>query len=254
MGAPSFFSELKRRQIYRGGVMYIVAGWVIVQVATTVFPYFSIPAWAIRLVVVAILLGFPIALVSLWMFESTLPDPESRLHERRQGGNRDATGDFVKLMEAERVERQRENLELIAALKSGQPAAQMAQSSPVPDLEIRPPTPTPPLPTPNKKRVSILLSVFAVLILLSGVWALVAPQDAIQPVELSGQLAKSYVVPGFKQVEHFGVSLLTPVLDKFGIPIAPERVFLFLMVLLALAVVRDFYRQLGRSRQRAKQY
>ena len=55
MVKPSFFSELKRRQIYRGGVMYVVAGWVVVQVATQVFPYFDIPNWAIRLVVVAIL-------------------------------------------------------------------------------------------------------------------------------------------------------------------------------------------------------
>ena len=84
MSAQSFLSELKRRQIYRGGVMYVVAGWVIVQVAATVFPYFNIPEWAIRLLVVVILLGFPVALVALWMFESTLPnDPNVRLHDRR---------------------------------------------------------------------------------------------------------------------------------------------------------------------------
>ena len=68
MGAPSVFSELKRRQIYRGGVMYVVAGWVIVQVATTVFPFFDIPGWAIRLVVVAILLGYPTRLVAFWSY------------------------------------------------------------------------------------------------------------------------------------------------------------------------------------------
>ena len=84
MSAQSFLSELKRRQIYRGGVMYVVAGWVIVQVAATVFPYFSIPEWAIRLLVVVILLGFPVALVALWMFESTLPnDPSASLPSAR---------------------------------------------------------------------------------------------------------------------------------------------------------------------------
>ena len=67
MSASSFFGELKRRQIYRGGVMYVVAGWVIVQVSTTLFPIFNIPGWAIRLVVVALMLGFPLALVALWM-------------------------------------------------------------------------------------------------------------------------------------------------------------------------------------------
>ena len=75
MVKPTFWSELKRRQIYRGGVMYVVAGWVVVQVATQVFPYFDIPNWAIRLVVVAILLGFPIALVCLLMFESARKTP-----------------------------------------------------------------------------------------------------------------------------------------------------------------------------------
>ncbi|MEY3517040.1 MAG: hypothetical protein RIS67_1257, partial [Pseudomonadota bacterium] len=57
MGKPTFFSEMKRRQIYRGGVMYIVAGWVMVQVATSVFPYFDVPPWAVRYLVVSILLG-----------------------------------------------------------------------------------------------------------------------------------------------------------------------------------------------------
>lgn len=256
MSAPSFFAELKRRQIYRGGVMYIVAGWVIVQVATTVFPYFDIPSWAIRLLVVVILLGFPIALVALWMFESSLPnDPQMRLHDRRQG-SRDASAEIAKLMEAERLARQKENQDLIAALGQLKGDAGDAGETKLAMASLRTRQATEPAqvatPTtpPRKSRTTVLLGLFALLILASGVWALVAPEAALQPVAASGELAKSYVVPGFKQVENFGVTLLRPVLNKLGIPIAPERVLMILMVLLALVVMRDFYRQLSASRRR----
>jgi len=261
MVTPSFFAELKRRQIYRGGIMYIVAGWVIVQVATTVFPYFDIPSWAIRLLVVVILLGFPIALVALWMFESTLPnDPQMRLHDRRQG-SRDASSEIAKLMEAERLARSKETQDLIAALGQlkGEAATDETSHLAIAALRTRQapepaPVATPAMP-PRKRRTMVFLSLFALLILASGVWALVAPEAALQPVAASGELAKSYVVPGFKQVENFGVTLLRPVLNKLGIPIAPERVLMILMVLLALVVMRDFYRQLsGSRRRRARQH
>lgn len=256
MVTPSFFAELKRRQIYRGGVMYIVAGWVIVQVATTVFPYFDIPSWAIRLLVVVLLLGFPVALVALWMFESSLPnDPQMRLHDRRQG-SRDASAEIAKLMEAERLARQRENQDLIAALGQLRGDAGNAEEAKLAMASLRTrqaaepaPVAAPAMP-PRKSRTMVLLSLFALLVLASGVWALVAPEAALQPVAASGELAKSYVVPGFKQVENFGVTLLRPVLNKLGIPIAPERVLMILMVLLALVVMRDFYRQLSASRKR----
>jgi TolB-like protein len=68
---PSFFSELKRRNVYKVAVAYAVVGWLLVQVATQVFPFFEIPNWAVRLVVLAIVIGFPIALVVAWAFEST---------------------------------------------------------------------------------------------------------------------------------------------------------------------------------------
>ena len=253
MGVPTFFAELKRRQIYRGGVMYIVAGWVIVQVATTVFPYFDIPSWAIRLLVVVLLLGFPVALVALWMFESALPnDPEMRLHDRRQG-TRDASVEMAKLMEAERLERHKETQQLIAALGQlkGDAATSDETQHPLASLRTRQ-TPALPdsTPPPRKRKTMLFLGVLAVLILASGVWALVAPQTALQPVAASGDLAKEYVVPGFRHVEDVGVTLLAPVLDKLGIPIAPQRVLMILMVLLALLVMRDFYRQLSASRRK----
>src|SRR6266436_5543626 len=68
---PSFFSELKRRNVYKVAVAYAVVGWLLVQVATQVFPFFEIPNWAVRLVVLAIVIGFPISLVIAWAFELT---------------------------------------------------------------------------------------------------------------------------------------------------------------------------------------
>src|SRR6478752_9918669 len=67
----SFFVELKRRNVYKVAIAYAVVGWLLIQVATQVFPFFEIPNWAVRLVVLAIVAGFPIALVIAWAFELT---------------------------------------------------------------------------------------------------------------------------------------------------------------------------------------
>jgi hypothetical protein len=66
-----FFAELKRRNVYKVAAAYAVVGWLLVQVTTQVFPIFEIPNWASRLIVLAIILGFPIALVIAWAFELT---------------------------------------------------------------------------------------------------------------------------------------------------------------------------------------
>jgi len=71
MNSGNFFSELKRRNVYKVAVAYAVVGWLLVQVATQVFPFFDIPNWTVRLVVLAIVTGFPIALVVAWAFELT---------------------------------------------------------------------------------------------------------------------------------------------------------------------------------------
>src|SRR5213596_3275152 len=67
----NLFTELKRRNVYKVAVAYAVVGWLLVQVTTQVFPVFEIPNWAVRLVVLAIVIGFPIALVIAWAFELT---------------------------------------------------------------------------------------------------------------------------------------------------------------------------------------
>src|SRR6266513_3027022 len=71
MKLGSFFAELKRRNVYKVAVGYAVVGWLLVQVATQLFPFFEIPNWAARLVVLAIVIGFPVALVIGWAFELT---------------------------------------------------------------------------------------------------------------------------------------------------------------------------------------
>ena len=71
MNPRNFFSELKRRNVYKVAVAYAVVGWLLIQVATQVFPFFEIPNWAVRLIVLTIVIGFPIALVIAWAFELT---------------------------------------------------------------------------------------------------------------------------------------------------------------------------------------
>ncbi len=67
----SFFVELKRRKVYRVAIAYAVASWLVIQIATQVFPFFEIPNWAVRLVVIVLVLGFPIALLLSWIFDLT---------------------------------------------------------------------------------------------------------------------------------------------------------------------------------------
>jgi serine/threonine-protein kinase len=66
-----FFAELRRRNVYRVAVAYGVVGWLLVQIATQVFPFFDIPIWATRLVIVVLMLGFPVALIIAWVYELT---------------------------------------------------------------------------------------------------------------------------------------------------------------------------------------
>jgi TolB-like protein/Tfp pilus assembly protein PilF len=68
---PSFFAELKRRNVYKVAVAYAIVGWLLVQVATQVFPFLEIPTWVVRLIIVLVAAGLPIAIVIAWAFELT---------------------------------------------------------------------------------------------------------------------------------------------------------------------------------------
>src|SRR6266566_8543315 len=71
MNQRNFLAELKRRNVYKVGIAYIVAGWALSQGIAQVFPVFDIANWIIRLIVLLIILGLPIALVLAWTFELT---------------------------------------------------------------------------------------------------------------------------------------------------------------------------------------
>ena len=71
MNASKFFIELKRRKVYRVAVAYAVLAWLVIQIATQVFPFLEIPTWVIRLVIVLLALGFPFALLLSWLFDLT---------------------------------------------------------------------------------------------------------------------------------------------------------------------------------------
>ena len=80
MNPKNFFGELKRRNVYKVAVAYIVAAWALAQGIAQVFPVFDVPNWIIRLIVVLIVIGFPIALISAWAFEIT-PEGIKRTEE-----------------------------------------------------------------------------------------------------------------------------------------------------------------------------
>jgi TolB-like protein/Tfp pilus assembly protein PilF len=71
MANRNFLSELKRRNVYKVAVAYAVVAWLLAQIASQIFPFFEIPNWAVRLVVLLLILGFPVALVLSWAFEIT---------------------------------------------------------------------------------------------------------------------------------------------------------------------------------------
>ena len=71
MNLRNFFVELKRRNVYKVAIAYGVVSWLIIQIATQVFPVFDIPIWTERLVVILLLFAFPIALILAWAYELT---------------------------------------------------------------------------------------------------------------------------------------------------------------------------------------
>ena len=83
MNPKNFFAELKRRKVYKVAIGYAVGGWALAQGVAQVFPVFDIPNWTVRLIVLLIVLGFPVALVLSWFFDLTrygivrTPDRES---------------------------------------------------------------------------------------------------------------------------------------------------------------------------------
>ena len=94
MNPPKFLTELKRRNVYRAAIAYGVVAWFLTQLTTQVFPFFEIPNSAVRFVVIALAVGFPIAMLLSWLYELTpegivrtedLDPVEARSVQRRSG-------------------------------------------------------------------------------------------------------------------------------------------------------------------------
>jgi len=83
----SFFEELQRRKVYRVAAAYIIVAGFIIQIGSAVFPAWELPNWTLRLVVVFLLIGFPIALILAWAYDVTpqgiRATPAPRTHRRR---------------------------------------------------------------------------------------------------------------------------------------------------------------------------
>src|SRR6185503_3293595 len=71
MNLANFFSELKRRNVYKVAVAYAVVAWLLVQAASILFPTYEAPAWVMKAFVAVVALGFPVALLIAWAFEMT---------------------------------------------------------------------------------------------------------------------------------------------------------------------------------------
>jgi TolB-like protein/Flp pilus assembly protein TadD len=94
VNSHNFLSELKRRNVYKVAVAYAVVGWLLVQIATQVFPFFEVPNWAVRLVVLLLIIGFPIALIIAWAFETT-PEGIKRTAAADAAGERSRGGAWI---------------------------------------------------------------------------------------------------------------------------------------------------------------
>ena len=88
MNPARFFTELKRRKVYRVAVAYAIVAWLLIQAASILFPTFEAPPWVMKVFVTAVILGFPVALVLAWAFELT-PEGLKRSEEAPQ---RESTG------------------------------------------------------------------------------------------------------------------------------------------------------------------
>src|SRR5207249_732887 len=90
----NFLTELKRRNVYKVAVAYAVVAWLLMQIASQIFPFFEIPNWTVRLVVLLLIIGFPIALIIAWAFEVT-PEGIKRTETADAAGQRSRGGAWI---------------------------------------------------------------------------------------------------------------------------------------------------------------
>jgi TolB-like protein/Tfp pilus assembly protein PilF len=141
MNPRHFVSELRRRNVYKVAVAYAVVSWLLIQVATQVFPFFEIPNWAVQLVVLVLVIGFPIATVLSWAFEMT---PE--------GIKREAEVDRAKSIPRKAGRKLTALVVLLAALAAGLMVFRFLRSQPALEKE----KPTSLAPEIDSKSIAVL--------------------------------------------------------------------------------------------------
>ena len=117
MNPKNILTELKRRNVYKVAIAYFVVAWLLMQVASQIFPFFDIPSWGVRLVVLLLIIGFPIALILAWAFELT-PEGIKRTEDvdlsksirRKTGRKLDFTQKNTEAESAEQAPRSSESL------------------------------------------------------------------------------------------------------------------------------------------------
>src|SRR5438874_12163172 len=67
----NFFAELKRRNVYKVAVAYAVVAWLLIQASSIFFPAFDAPPWVMKIIIIVVMFGFPVALIFSWAFEIT---------------------------------------------------------------------------------------------------------------------------------------------------------------------------------------
>lgn len=92
MSPGDFFAELKRRNVYKVAAAYAVAAWLLIQIATQVFPFFKVPNWTVQLVVLLLILVFPVAMILAWASELTPGESSAKTRSavespERRGGS-----------------------------------------------------------------------------------------------------------------------------------------------------------------------
>src|SRR5467141_657858 len=71
MKIDNFFTELKRRNVYKVAIAYAVVSWLLIQAASIFLPAFDAPPWVMKICIIVIIFGFPVALIFSWAFEIT---------------------------------------------------------------------------------------------------------------------------------------------------------------------------------------
>ncbi len=92
MNLPQLIEELKRRNLFKVATAYAIAGWLIIQIATSVFPVFDFPKWTVQFIISLIVIGFPLALIFAWAFELTPDGIKKSVEVEQQVSIRSQTG------------------------------------------------------------------------------------------------------------------------------------------------------------------